>query len=128
MYQVVTEVRIDGKREMDSVFHKVYVHKGAAERNASRSTLTTKTDDGKVMEIKTYVRGFLNPVGRKEAKEAYCHGKRIWIDGKYGQEKIRSSGEYGSHAPAEELFYRSVMHHDGYYHQYNGNYYIEYEK
>lgn len=128
MYQIVTETRVNGKREMDSIYTKIYIRKGAAERNAKGSCYSHRTDDGKIVDRKSYVRGLLRPVTENEAKDAYCKGKRIWIDGEYGQVKITPSYEYGSHAPAEELFYRGVCHCRGYYMEYDGNYYIEDEK
>ena len=123
MYQVVTEIRVDGKREMDMVHAKIYSGKGWAKRCAEEWTLTHKTCDDHVMEKKSYVRGLLHPVSKEEAKDAYCKCKRIWIDGKYGHVQLTPSGHYGSYAPAWELFYRSVEQSGGYY--YEGNYYIE---
>ena len=123
MYQIVTEIRVNGKREMDSIFPKIYVRKRAAERNAKGSSFTSVASDGRTIETKCYVRGLLRPVTKEEAKDAYCKCKRIWIDGKYGHVQLTPSGHYGSHAPAWELFYRSVEQSGGYY--YEGNYYIE---
>lgn len=128
MFQIVTETRVNGKREADSVYSKVYVRKGAAERNARSSYGSRRTDDGKIVEWKSYVRGFLRPVTENEAKVAYCKGSRIWVDGEYGQTRVPASWEYGSHAPAAELFYRGVCHCRGHYMEYDGNYYIEDEK
>lgn len=125
MYQVITEIRINGNRDMDRVFNKIYKRKKAAERNAKDGCYTTTTVDGKTMEVKTYVRGLLRPVSEQEAKMAYCKGKNIWVDCKYGQTKLTPSGWYSSHAPATELFYREVNHSQGYYCEYDGNYYIE---
>lgn len=119
MYQVITEIRVDGKREMDMIQPKIYTRKGWAKRCADDATLTHKCCNDNTMEKKSYVRGVLRLASEEEAKTAYCKCKHIWIDGEYGQEKIRNSWEYGSHAPASELFYRSC----GY--GYNGNYYIE---
>ena len=59
-------------------------------------------------------------------KEAYCQGMRIWVDGKYGQIRLPNSWEYGSHAPASELFNRSVEQVVGY--GYKGNFYVEDER
>lgn len=128
MYQIVKEIRVDGKREADSIYPKIYVRKGPAERYARGRYGAYRTDDGKIVEWKSYVRGFLRPVTEDEAKTAYCKGRRIWVDDEYGQTRIRASWEYGSHAPDEELFYRGVCHCRGYYRKYDGNYYIEDEK
>lgn len=126
MYQVITEIIVDGKREMDSIFPKVYVRKKAAERNATSHTGVR--NDGKKIETKCYVRGFLHPTTEQEAKDAYCKGKSVWVDGEYGQVKVTPSWEYGSHASKSELFYRGVYHCRGYYcDDYKGNYYIEEE-
>lgn len=50
-------------------------------------------------------------ITKEEAKNLYCKCRVIYV--KYNNEmrKIRESGEYGSHAPIEVLFYRSI----GYY-------------
>lgn len=48
-------------------------------------------------------------ITREEAKELYCKGNNIYIcnnSRKYW--KLPASYEYGSHAPAEELFSRSI--------------------
>lgn len=43
-----------------------------------------------------------------EAKEIYCKGGNVYISNiNRSYWKIPASYEYGSHAPAEELFYRS---------------------
>lgn len=126
MYQVVTEITVDGKREIDMVHAKIYSKKGWAKRAAKDWTLTHKICDDRTMEKKSYVRGFLQPATKEEAKKAYCKCKRIWIDSQYGHERLRNSWEYGSHASAEELFYRSIEQTGGY--GYDGNYYIEYEE
>lgn len=126
MYQIITETRVNGNREMDSVSTKIYSKKGFAERSARNNSGSFTTPDGKLVERKAYVRGFLNPASQEEAKVAYYRCKSIWIDGKYGHVKIRNSWEYGSHAPAAELFYRSVS--NASYYGYKGNYYIEYER
>lgn len=50
-------------------------------------------------------------ITKEEAKERYCYGNCIYIctdDGKYEYWKMPASYDYGSHAPAEQLFYRSI--------------------
>ena len=84
MYQVITEVTVDGRREMDSVFPKIYVRKGAAERNAKGGSRTGITSDGKTITTKCYVRGVLHPETEQEAKAAYCHSRNVWVDCQYG--------------------------------------------
>ena len=123
MFQIITETYVDGKREMDSVYTKIYKRKGAAERNARSSCYSCVTEDGRTIERTAYVRGYLDLVEREIAKEAYIKCKRIWIDGKYGQIRLPNSWEYGSHAPAEQLFWRSVEQTVSYW--YDGNFYIE---
>lgn len=114
MYQVIMKIFSNGKRDVDSISSNIYLKRGWAERAAKR--LTVKNG---AFERKCYVRGLLRPVTMDEAKSAYCKSKNVWVDGTYGQEKLMSSGCYGSHAPAEELFHRSV----GY--GYKGGYYLE---
>lgn len=49
-----------------------------------------------------------------EAKEEYCNGRNVYVSNdKRNYWKIPSSYEYGSHAPAEELFNRSVPKYEG---------------
>ena len=117
-YQVVIQMQIDGKREMDSIYPKLYTKKGYADRKAEE--LTGSFDDNRINK-RAYVRVLPNPATEEEAKEAYCKNREVWIDDKYGQVKLTPSGWYSSHAPAEELFYRSC----GY--GYDGNYYVEIE-
>ena len=125
MYQVITETIVDGKRDMDSVSTKIYSKKGFAKRNAKRNTYTLTTPYGTVVERRSYVVGILTPVSIDDAKDAYCKCKSVWVDGEYGKQRIPNSWEYGSHAPAEELFCRSIEQSVGY--RYNGNYYVEME-
>lgn len=127
MYQIITETRINGIREMDSVYTKTYKRRSYAEKNARGSCCSFITEDGRSVEKKAYVRGFLFCLNNREiAKEAYCQGMRIWVDGKYGQIRLPNSWEYGSHAPAFELFNRSVEQVVGY--GYEGNFYVEDER
>ena len=123
MFQIITETYVDGERQIDMVYSKIYKRRGAAARNAKGSSCVIKTLDGRTMEKVAYVRGFLNPVNADEAKEAYVRCRRIWIDSKYGKIRLMNSWEYGSHVPASELFWRSVEKAGGY--GYNGNFYIE---
>lgn len=48
-------------------------------------------------------------ITKEEAKEIYCNGEQIYTseDG-VNFSRVPSSGEYGSHASTEELFYRSI--------------------
>ena len=126
MYQIITEIYVDGKREMDSVYTKIYSKRGFAERNARSSSYTVKTEDGRTIKRRAYVRPVLNPVTREEAKAAYCKSKHVYVDDKYGQAMLTPSGHYGSHAPAEVLFYRSIEQNAGC--DYDGNFYVEFEK
>lgn len=120
MFQIITETYVDGERQPDMVYVKTYKRFGNARRNAVSETINS---NGRVIKRKQYVRGFLRTVTREVAKEAYTKGKRIWVDGKYGQVHLRGSWEYCSHAPASELFNRSVAQEVGY--DYNGFFYIE---
>ena len=48
------------------------------------------------------------------AKELYCHGRSVYITtDKRSLFRLPASYEYGSHAPAEELFYRSIPDSEG---------------
>ena len=123
MFQIITETYIDGERQIDMVYSKIYKRLGAATRNVKGSSYVTNTDDGRRIERIAYVRGFLNPVDADEAKEAYVRCRRIWIDSKYGKIRLMNSWEYGSHAPASELFWRSVEQVGGY--GYDSNFYVE---
>ena len=59
-------------------------------------------------------------ITKEEAKDLYCKYKSVYITTS-GTEvwngrthwKLPASGEYGSHAPVEELFYRGVPHNEG---------------
>lgn len=119
MYQIVVNYWINGKREKDSLCPNIYKYRKTAERKAKDLFTDSITILGDHLTRKAYVRNMLIPATEEEAKVAYCKCNSIWINTPYGIEKIRSSWEYGSHAPAEELFYRSC----GY--GYDGNYYIE---
>ena len=128
MYQIITETYINGIREMDSVYTKTYKRRSYAEKNARGSNCSFVTEDGRSVEKKAYVRGLLRCLNnnREFANHLYCQGRRIWVDGKYGQVRLPNSLEYGSHAPAFELFNRSVEQVVGY--RYEGNFYVEDER
>lgn len=119
MYQVVIKTFVNDERQMDTVYPKVYKNRGWAERKAKE---LRKSKD----VVYVYVRGCLHPVSKEEAKSAYCHCRPVWVDGQYGQEKIRPSGEYGSHAPAEELFHTSVDAAIGWWKHGDTTYYVEF--
>ena len=126
MYQIVTETYVDGKREMDSIYTKTYISRAWAERNARGSSYTVKTEDGRTIKRRAYVRPVLNPVTKEEAKAAYCKSENVYVDGEYGQTMLTPSGHYGSHAPSDVLFYRSIEQNAGC--DYDGNFYVEFEK
>ena len=126
-YQVIVELIKDGVKIGSLMCRKTYKKKGFATRKANSYMGVVYDNFGNEIIRRAYVRGTLTKVTEDEAKTAYCKGKRIWVDTPSGQERIRNSWEYGSHAPATELFYRGVYHSDDYYHEYNGNYYVEYE-
>ncbi len=120
MYQIITQTWINGDRKADSIYPKVYAKKGFAERRAK--SLEFKSDH---ITKKAYARKLPIWVSEEKAKEVYCKGRNVYVDGNYGIELLTPAGWYGSHAPATELFYRGVNHCCGYYKQYDGNYYIE---
>ena len=48
------------------------------------------------------------------AKKLYCHGHYVYITtDKRSLFRLPASYEYGSHAPAEELFYRGIPAYEG---------------
>ncbi len=48
------------------------------------------------------------------AKDLYCRGRSVYITtDKRSLFRLPASYEYGSHAPAEELFYRSIPDNEG---------------
>lgn len=121
MYQVIIRTWVDGERQMDSVYTKMYAKRGFAERKAKE--LTWEKGD---VRREGYVRPVLKMVTKEEAKKAYCHSKHVYVDWEYGQELLTPSGWYGSHAPAEELFYRGVDNLVGYGKWNEVNYYVEF--
>lgn len=49
-----------------------------------------------------------------EAKKIYCNGENVYIcNNKRKYWKLPKSYEYGSHAPVEQLFYRSIPRYEG---------------
>lgn len=60
-------------------------------------------------------------VTEAEAKESYCNGLQIYVStDKREFVKVPCSGDYGSHAPAEQLFYRSIPKGEG-----NNRYFVK---
>lgn len=124
MYQVIIRTWVDGERQMDSVYTKMYAKRGFAERKAKEYIREYRTDHHVKQEA--YVRPVLKMVTKEEAKRAYCRDKSVYVGNKYGQELLTPSGWYGSHAPAEELFYRGVDNLVGYGKWNEVNYYVEF--
>lgn len=59
-------------------------------------------------------------ITKEEATSLYCKGENIYITTSGGEIwkgrtlwKLPASAEYGSHAPAEELFYRGIPNYEG---------------
>ncbi len=53
-------------------------------------------------------------ITENEAKTLYCSGEKVYISTDAREHwKMPSSWEYGSHAPKEELFYRSIPQYEG---------------
>lgn len=53
-------------------------------------------------------------ITKEEAKIAYCKSKRVYVSTDEREFwKLPASGEYGSHAPIEELFYRGIPMYEG---------------
>lgn len=51
----------------------------------------------------------LDVLTEDEAKERYCHGKSVYYErGGASVRKMTPSWDYGSHAPCEVLFYRTI--------------------
>ena len=125
MYQVTIYTWENDKRIDDMVLTKIYVKKGCAINKARRCFKSFPSSNGGTIVQQAIVTGVLIPVSENKAKETYCKCKSVYVDGKYGKERLRDSVSYGSHASIEELFYRSL--HDYYGYNYNGNFYIEEE-
>ena len=125
MYEVIVEINMDGKKIGEMKCEKPYLKKGYAERKAKKLTGTVYDTNLGKLDRRGYVRGVLHQVTEEEAKRFYCKNKDVWVDGKYGQVRLTPSGDYGSHASAAELFYRSIHQTQEFYCDYKGNYYIE---
>ena len=53
-------------------------------------------------------------ISKEEAKKLYCYGENIYItNGKRTFWRLPSPDAYGSHAPAEQLFHRSIPFYEG---------------
>ena len=120
MYEIIIRVWVDNKRQKDMIFAKRYTKYGNAVRKAKE---LTRTENG--IEYKAYVIKELIPVSEDEAKKEYCHYRRIFVETEHGLDYLPDPGMYGSHAPASELFYRSLNHINGYWKEYDGNFYLE---
>jgi hypothetical protein len=58
------------------------------------------------------------------AKAAYCNSRSVYVDSEFGQ-KLWPSWNYSSHAPAKNLFYRSLTAMVGWERPYKGKFYID---
>lgn len=125
MFEVIIETRVNGERRYDSIIDKRYKSRKCAVNRAEKETRKINVD-GNIIERRAYVREELIVVSEDKAKEKYCHSYPVYIDGEYGKIMLTPSWHYGSHAPAEELFYRSIHKFADY--DYKGNYYIEREE
>ena len=57
---------------------------------------------------------YYTEVTKEEANDLYCHGENIYISNdKRTYWKLPASHDYGSHAPASELFCRSIPLYEG---------------
>jgi hypothetical protein len=53
-------------------------------------------------------------ITKEIAEDEYCYGRKIYIcNAKRQYWKLPSSYEYGSSAPASQLFYRGIPHGEG---------------
>ena len=53
-------------------------------------------------------------ITENEAKTLYCNGEKVYISTNTREHwKMPNAWEYGSHAPKEELFYRSIPEYEG---------------
>lgn len=53
-------------------------------------------------------------ITKEEAKELYCKSKNVYVSTNQRKHwKLPASSEYSSHAPEEELFYRSIPEYEG---------------
>lgn len=124
MYEIIVKTYVNGERKEDCVCGKKYKRKGNAAKAANEYTFIEYNGLNEEIKRVAYVRNVLKQTTEEKAKYAYCHNKNVYADGEYGKEMLRPSGEYGSHASREELFYRSASVFN-YGNHYNGNYYIE---
>lgn len=55
----------------------------------------------------------MKQINKEDAIKLYCKGNVIYtmVNGEY--RRMASAGDYSSHAPAEQLFYRSNFKHEG---------------
>lgn len=125
MWNVIIETYVNGKREMDGIYPKIYFKRGFAVRKAVENSYTFRSINGDIIEKDGYIRKYLKPVDYITAKETYCNGYDVYIDGKYGKDLLPRCWEYSSHADPSELFHRSIEQMGGY--EYDGNYYIAYD-
>lgn len=55
-----------------------------------------------------------SPITKDEAKQRYCKGEPVYVTTRHRTHwKLPASYEYSSHAPKEELFYRSIPDNEG---------------
>ena len=120
MYEIIVKTYVNDKRQKDMRFAKRYAKYGNAAKKAKE---LTRTQDG--IEYKAYVIKELIPVPEDLAKKEYCNYRRIFVETEHGLDYLPDPGMYGSHAPASELFYRSLNHINGYWKEYDGNFYLE---
>ena len=120
MYEIIIKTYINNKRQKDMRFAKRYSKYGNAAKKAKE---LTRIRDG--IEYRAYVIKELILVPKDVAKKEYCKYRRVFVETEYGLDYLPDPGMYGSHAPASELFYRSLNHINGYWKEYDGNFYIE---
>ena len=123
MYSIYSKLYVNGIYAGESVSTKTYTKKGNADRIASSKLWKDDfyNDNGEHIVKKSYVTKCLNVVPEEIAKQVFCKSKNVYIMGAEGLEQLFPGAWYGSHAPLEELFYRSVG--DGY----AGSYLVEYD-
>jgi hypothetical protein len=124
MYQVHVRTWVDDERQMDSILVKEYARLGNAEREANRQALDTYNHSGQHIVRIGIVFPAMTSVARNEAREAYCKGESVWVNGEHGKLRLRPSWDYCSHASREELFARSIEQSVGWH--YEGPYYVAY--
>lgn len=99
------------KAQLVTEINKIRNAKGLKEKNQEKYIKNTKAFLEYQLE---YLKALKTKITREEAKNIYCKGENVYITTNSREYwKIPASYEYGSHAPAEELFNSSIPQYEG---------------